>query len=60
MNQHETRKPAEEWAQAKQHTGKRAWMFAAARAAEGWPRGAELTEAEYDAGVERAANLQVK
>jgi len=30
------------------------WMFAAARAGSGWPIGAEVTEAEFDAAVETA------
>lgn len=30
------------------------WMFAGARAASGWPIGAEVTEAEFDAAVEAA------
>lgn len=31
------------------------WKFAAARAGERWPEGKELTEAEFDAAVDKAA-----
>jgi hypothetical protein len=56
----ENKKPAEQWAETKKHTGRAAWKFAAARAAENWPVGAELTESEYDAAVNRALNVAVK
>lgn len=50
------RKPVESWAAAKKHTERNAWKFAAARAGERWPHGFEVTEAEYDEAVDRAAN----
>jgi hypothetical protein len=51
------RKPVEDWARAKSHFNHpdrkfaRAWIFNATRTREHWPRGAEVTEAEYDAAV---------
>lgn len=34
----------------------RFWMFAAAKAGSNWPIGAEVTEQEFDAAVEKAQN----
>ena len=47
------RKPVEEHAKAKNTP---AWLFAGAKAGEGWALGRELTEAEYDAAIERAGS----
>jgi hypothetical protein len=60
------RRAVEAWAAAKGHAptttdakgreqhNPASWQFAAAKANERWPLGAELTEAEYDAAIARA------
>jgi hypothetical protein len=49
------RKPAEQWATAKQHT----WQFAAAKAFRQWPVGAEVTEKDYDVAVKEASEQRL-
>jgi hypothetical protein len=48
------RRAVEAWAEAKATP---AWVFSAARAHARWVRGAECTEAEFDAAIERARNV---
>lgn len=52
-----TRKPIEEWAREK---GTAAWLFAGAKAGEGWAVGAELTESEYTAAIAKAASITLR
>jgi hypothetical protein len=54
--QQSERRTAEAWRDAKQTV---AWAFAAARAGERWPLGQELTEAQYDAAIDRAKNMRL-
>jgi hypothetical protein len=53
----EPRVPVEEHAKAK---GTAAWLFAGAKLGNRWPTGCELTEAEYDAAIHAAANVQIR
>lgn len=53
----EPRKRVEEWAQAKSTID---WQFAAAQAGHRWAIGTELTEAEYDAAIQRAAHVSMR
>ena len=46
------KKTAEQWAEIKATP---AWLFAATRAGLQWPRGQEMTEADFDVGVKWAA-----
>lgn len=46
------KKTAEQWAEIKATP---AWLFAATRAGLQWPRGQEMTEADFDAGIKWAA-----
>jgi len=62
------KRTAEQWAEAKGFVplliGTREnpsfWKWAAAKAMLRWPIGAELTEAEFDAAIEAAANVEIK
>lgn len=36
------------------------WKYAAARVMLKWPIGAELTESDFDAAIEAAANVEIK
>lgn len=48
--------PAETWAKEKSTP---AWLFAAARAANRWPIGREMTESAYDAAIKKVQNLPI-
>jgi hypothetical protein len=50
------RKPIEQWAEAKKHTGAESWKFAVAKAFRQWPEGAEVTETDYDKAVKEASD----
>lgn len=62
------KRTAEQWAEAKGFTpmliGTREnpsfWKWAAAKAMLRWPIGIELTEAEFDAAIAAAANVEIK
>lgn len=49
-------KPFETWAAEKKTPD---WLLAAAAASHQWPIGREMTEAQFDAAVEAAANLKM-
>lgn len=49
-------KPFEVWAAEKKTPD---WLLAATKASQDWPGGREMTEAAFDAGVQRGANLQM-
>jgi len=46
-------KTVEQWASEKSTPD---WLFAAAKVGNRWPIGRELSEAEYDAAIKRAAH----
>lgn len=50
-------RPFEQFAAEK---GTPAWQLAGAAAHEGWPAGREVTEAQFDAAVERFSNLSIR
>lgn len=49
-------KPFEVWAAEKKTPD---WLLAATKASQDWPIGREMTEAAFDAGVERGLNLKM-
>lgn len=53
MDNHKT---LEQWAEVKNSP---AWLVAATKAANGWPVGKELSEAEFDAELERIGNAEI-
>jgi hypothetical protein len=57
MSETETRRPVEDWAKEKSTPERR---FKIAQRIENWPTGRLLTEAEYDAAVDRASNIRFR
>lgn len=47
----------EEWAK---EAGTPDWLFAGAKCGNRWPLGKTMTRAEYDAAIDRAANVTIR